>query len=92
MDIVIEFWSRERPGVEGYGVDFIIFSYNGKNSSESVIGDIGFHNELCVRNPMHKDRSKDEGLFQGVECFSIFVVKVPRSVFSSKTSKWNDYV
>jgi len=52
----------------------------------------GFHNGLCVRNPMHKDRSRGEGLFQGVECFPTFVVKIPRSVFSSKMGEWNDYI
>jgi len=41
---------------------------------------------------MHKDRSGGEGLFQGIECFSTIVVKIPRSVFSSKTSERDDYV
>ena len=63
MDIVAEFWSGEHLGVEGYGVDLIIFSHNGKNSSESIIWCISFHDELCVRNPMCKDRSRGEGLF-----------------------------
>jgi len=87
-----KFQSGERPGVEGYGVNLIIFSHNRKNSSESVVWGISFHDELCVRNPIRKDRSRGEGLFQGVECFSTFVVKIPRSVFSSKMSEWNDYV
>jgi len=50
-------------GVEGYRVDLIVFSHNGKNSSKSVVWGIGFHNELCIQNPMCKDRSGDEGLF-----------------------------
>jgi len=36
---------------------------------------------------MHKDRSRDEGLFQGIECHPIFVIKIPQSVLSSKTSE-----
>ena len=63
MDIVVEFWSGECPGVEGYGVDLIVFSHNGKNSSKSVVWGIGFHNELYIWNLMHKDRSRDEDLF-----------------------------
>ena len=63
MDIVVEFWSEERLEVKGYGVDLIIFSYNGKNGSKSIVWGISFHDELCVRNPMCKDRSGDEGLF-----------------------------
>jgi len=41
---------------------------------------------------MRKDRSRGEGLFQGVKCYLTIVVKVPQSVFSSETSEWNDYV
>ena len=41
---------------------------------------------------MYKDRSRGEGLFQGIECYPILIVKIPWSVFSSKTSEWNDYI
>ena len=63
MDVIVEFWSREHLGVEGYRVDLIIFSHNGKNGSKSIVWGIGFHNELCVQNLMRKDWSRDEGLF-----------------------------
>ena len=92
MDVVIELRSRERPGVEGYRVDLIIFSHNGKNNSKSIVWGIGFHNKLCIRNPMRKNRSKDEDLLQSIEWYPIFVVKIPRSIFSGKTSEQNDYV
>ena len=78
--------------MEGYGVDLIIFSHNGENSSKSVVWGISFYDELCVWNPMCKDRSKGEGLFQGIECYATIIVKVPRSVLSSETSEQNDYV
>ena len=78
--------------MEGYGVDLIIFSHNGENSSKSVVWGIGFHDELCIRNPMRKDRSGGEGLFQGVKCYFTIVVKVPRSILSSELSEQNDYV
>jgi len=58
----------------------------------SVVWGISFYNELCVWNPMCKDRSRGEGLFQGVECFFTFVIKIPRSVFSYKMSERNNYV
>jgi len=41
---------------------------------------------------MRKDRSKGEGLLKGANYSSAFVVKIPRSVFSGKTSEWGDYV
>ena len=41
---------------------------------------------------MRKDRSGGEGLFQDIECCSTIFVEIPRSVFSSKTSEWNDYI
>ena len=41
---------------------------------------------------MHKDRSGGESLFQGIECFSTILIEIPRGVFSSKMSEWNDYV
>ena len=88
----VEFRSGECPGVEGYGVDLIIFSHNRENSSKSVVWGIGFHNELCIQNPMHEDRSGGEGLFQGIKYYPTIVVKVPWSVLSSETSEQNDYV
>ena len=41
---------------------------------------------------MHKNRSRGEGLLQGIECYSTFVVKIPQSVLFSKTSEQDDYV
>jgi len=41
---------------------------------------------------MRKDRSRGEGLLQGIECHPTFVVKIPWSIFSSKTSEQNDYI
>ena len=92
MDVVVEFRSRECPGVEGYGVDLIIFSHNGENSSKSVVWGIGFHDELYVWNPMCKDRSGGKGLFQGIECYPTIIVKVPWSVLSSEMGERNNYV
>jgi len=45
MDVIVELQSEERPGVEGYGVDLIVFSHNEKNSSKSIVWGIGFYNE-----------------------------------------------
>ena len=78
--------------MEGYGVDLIIFSHNGEDGSKSVVWDISFHDELCIRNPIREDRSGGEGLFQGIKCYPTIVVKVPQSVLSSETSERNDYV
>ena len=41
---------------------------------------------------MRKDRSGGKGFFQGIECISTILVEIPRSVFSSEPSEWNDYV
>ena len=37
MNVIVKLWSGEHLGVEGYKVDFMIFSHNGKNSSKSVV-------------------------------------------------------
>jgi len=87
VDIIVEFQSGEHLGVEDYGVDFIIFSHNGKDSGKSIVRGIGFHNKLCVQNPMHKNRHRDEDLLQIIKCQFIFVVKIPQSVLSSKMSE-----
>ena len=92
MDVVVEFWSRECLWVESYGVDLMIFSCDEKNSSKSIVWGISFHYKLCVWYPMHKDRSGDESLFQDIKWRLTFVVKIPRSVFSSKMSERNDYI
>jgi len=41
---------------------------------------------------MRKDRCWGKSLFQGIKYHFTFVVKIPWSVFSSKPSKWYDYV
>ena len=92
MDIIVEFRSGKHLGVKGYKVDLIIFSHNRKNNNKSIVWGISFHNELYIQNPMYKNRSGGEGLFQDIECPFTFVVKIPRSIFSSKTSEQNDYV
>jgi len=73
-------------------MDLIIFSHNRENSSKGVVWGIGFHDKLCIWNPMRKNRSGGEGLLQGIKCHPTFVVKIPWSVFSSKMSEWNNYI
>jgi len=36
---------------------------------------------------MRKDRSRGEGLFQGIKCYPTVVIKVPQSVLSSEMSE-----
>ena len=68
MDIVIELWGRKSPGVECNGVQFAIGSHDGKDSSKCVVRGISLDSNLSVQDPMGKDQSCGESLFN---CFKV---------------------
>jgi len=66
-------------------MNFVLFTHNRKDCSESIVQSISFHNELGIRNLMHKDRSEDECLIEEVKSIIIEGIKLPENVFLSKT-------
>ena len=73
-------------------MNFIIFINNGEDCSESIVQGISFHDELSIRNPMSKDRSRCECFLKRVESISTGGVKLPRNILLSEMCQWNDNV
>jgi len=45
-------------------MNLIFFIYNRNNYSESIVGDIGFHNELSIGDPVHRMGAKINAFFK----------------------------
>ena len=73
-------------------MNFIIFVNNGEDCSKSIVRGIGFHNELSIRNPMSKDRSRGKCFLERVESILTGGVKLPRNVLPGEAYQWNDNV
>jgi len=61
VDIVVEFGRSKGYREKCYWVKFVI-NDDRKDSSESIIGGIGFHHKLMVQKPMVEDWSLGRGL------------------------------
>src|SRR5882724_6673806 len=89
MDIVVEFQGRKGLGVECNGVQFAIGSHYGKDSGKCVVRGISINCNLSVWDPMSKDWSCGESLF---ECFKggiALIKEMPGGNLAGKTHKWN---
>jgi len=60
MHVIVQLCYSESVEVKGNQMNFIIFIYNRKNYSKSMVRDIGFYNELNIRDPVFKNRSGDK--------------------------------
>ena len=58
VGVVVQFGSAKRPRVERDRMDFTGVELEGKDSCDSVIGCVGFDNNLLVRLPMGEYRSR----------------------------------
>ena len=73
-------------------MDFIFFIYNRKDCSESLVQNISFHDELSIKNPVYKNESGDECLFEGVESITIEGIELLGNVLLDKACQWNNNV
>ena len=73
-------------------MNFIIFVNNRENCSKSIVQGISFHNELSIRNPMSKDRSRGKYFLERVESISTREVKLPRNILLGEACQWNNNV
>src|SRR5882724_5478634 len=89
MDIIVEFQGQKSPGVECNGVQFTIGSCDGKDSGECIVRGISLNCNLSVQDPMGKDWSCGESLF---ECFKgrmALIREMPGGTLAGKTWKRN---
>ena len=67
MNIIVQLQRSKRPRMKSYGVDIGVRCNNREDCPEGIIGGIRLNDDLCVRSPMGKYRSRGKCLFQGVE-------------------------
>jgi len=92
MCVIVQLYHSESARVKGNWVNFVIFINNGEDCSESIVQGISFHDELSIRNPMSKDRSRGKCFLERVESIYIGGVELPRNVLSDEVCQWNDNV
>ena len=73
-------------------MNFIFFVNNRKDCSKSIVRSISFHDELSIRNPTSKNRSRDECFFKRIEGIMTGRVKLPRDILPGKACQWNNNV
>ena len=82
MGVIIEFQGTEGAGMESQRVDFTGIGLDGKDSTQSIIGGIGFYNDRFIRDPVGQDRCRGESGFQGLEGFPGSISKVLRDTLA----------
>ena len=92
MCVIVQLHCSKSARVKDNWMIFIIFINNEKNCSKSIARGISFHNELSIRNPMSKDRSRGKCFLERVESILTGGVKLPRNVLPGETCQWNDNV
>jgi len=73
-------------------MNFVFFIYNRKDCSESIVQSISFHNKLSLGNPVQKDGSKGECLFERVESITTGRIKLPENILLDEMCQINDNV
>ena len=64
MSIIFQLCYGKSAGMKDNWMNFIFFIYNRKNYSESIVKDIGFHNELSIRDPVYRMGAKMNAFFK----------------------------
>ena len=82
--IVVQSHCSKSVRVKGNWVNFIIFVNNREDCSESIVQGIGFHNELSIKNPMSKNKSRSKCFLERVESILTEGVKLPRNILSGE--------
>ena len=86
MYVVVELQGSESLGVKSDWVDFrVVWRNNRENESESIVGDVGFEDDLHVWNPMGQYQIGVEGFFECFEGFPAFWSDIANNPFSSQT-------
>ena len=78
--VVVQLCRSKSARVKGNWMNFIIFINNREDCSESIVRGISFHNELSIRNPMSKDKSRGKCFLERVESILTEEVELPRNV------------
>ncbi|KIN95566.1 hypothetical protein M404DRAFT_165501 [Pisolithus tinctorius Marx 270] len=92
MGIIVEFWHSHGTGVESNWAEFTIRAGDRQNTSNGIVGGVGFNCKQSVRDPVSENRSRTKGILQMGESGVALLGKVPRSTLSREASEQNDDV
>ena len=70
-------------------MNFIVGGADGEDCTKSIIRGIGFDNNRCVGNPMHKNRCCCESFLQSIESIVSGIGEMPWSVLLSESGEQN---
>ena len=90
MDVIIEFWSGQSPGIVDDRPNLLVRTMNGENASDGIVGGICLNNDGSVWNPMDEDRSRGEDVFEVLEDRVTGVTEVPGNTFAGEASQQSD--
>ena len=89
MGVVVQLGHSECSQIESDWADFTIGTGGGKDTSNCIVGGVGFDNEERIRLIMGKDGSYHEGYFEGIEQMLTLLREVSRGVLSGELSEGN---
>ena len=81
IGVIVEFQSRQSPGIVGDRPNLLVRTMNGENASDGIVRGICLYNDQSVWNPMGEDRSGGEGIFEVLEGGATGVTEVPGNTF-----------
>ena len=84
MCVIIQLYYSKSMKVESNQINFVFFIHNRKNCNKSIVQSISFYNELSIRDPVHKDESRDKCLLEKVEIITTERIKLPGNILLGK--------
>ena len=90
MGVIVELQSRQSLGIVDNRPDLFIRTMNGENASDCIVRDICLHNDQSIWNPMGKDRSRGEDVFEILEGRTTGVSEVPGNTFAGEVGQRSD--
>ena len=92
VGVVVELWSRQSPRVVHDRANLLIWTTDGEDASNSIVGSMGLYNHWSVQNPVGKNWSRGEGGLKLLEGGVTGGTKVPWSTFAGESCQRSDDV
>src|SRR6266581_9662459 len=67
MGIVVQLWCHQCMGVEHNGVDLVIFTMDGDDAGDRIVGSVRFNYDWGVGYPVSEDGGGGEGFLEQIE-------------------------
>src|SRR6266581_6591117 len=89
MGVVIEFQCSQHVQAKSDWANLIILTTDGDYSRNHIVRCIHFYNNQGIRNPMHQDWGRGEGVLEELEHSTTLIIKDPRHALACQTHKGN---